>query len=198
LALPPHVPAVPARLAVFVSGTGRSLANLIDRAPDLPASIELVVASKACKAELIARDSGIATTIIARELTETELLALVEAHDIDLVVLAGYLRRVPVPESLAGKIVNIHPALLPGFGGKGMHGQRVHEAVLQAAKNQGLTVSGCTVHLCDSHYDTGRVLLQRTCLIQADDTPETLAARVFEQELIAYPIALASLIAMLS
>lgn len=164
----------------------------------LPASIELVVASKLCKAEHLARQAGIATSIIPRDLTDAEMCALVESHRIDLVVLAGYLRRVPVPESLAGRIVNIHPALLPDFGGRGMHGQRVHEAVLRAAINGGLTESGCTVHLCDADYDTGPIVLQRTCPILADDTPDSLAARVFEQELIALPEALSLLIGQLS
>ncbi len=184
----------PARLAVFVSGTGRSLVNLIERAPDLPASIELVVANRPCRGEALARERSISTRVIPRDLTEAELVELTTEHAIDVVVLAGYLRRVPVPAELAGRIVNIHPALLPAFGGPGMYGRRVHEAVLNAARKQGLTQTGCTVHLCDGHYDTGPILLQRTCPVLASDSPESLAARVFEQELIAYPQALRALI----
>ncbi len=184
----------PARLAVFVSGTGRSLMNLVDWAPDLPASVELVVANRPCLGEALARERGINTRVIPGDLTETELLELKTEHAIDVIVLAGYLRRVAVPLSLAGRIVNIHPALLPKFGGPGMYGWRVHSAVLKEAHEQGLAESGCTVHLCDAHYDTGPILLQRTCPVLSSDTPESLAARVFEQELIAYPQALRALI----
>jgi phosphoribosylglycinamide formyltransferase-1 len=100
--------------------------------------------------------------------------------------LAGYLRRLSIPASLKWKIVNIHPALLPSFGGAGMYGERVHQAVLDA----GCKVSGCTVHLCDDEYDRGPIIVQRTCEVREDDTAQTLAARVFEQECLAYPEAL--------
>jgi len=108
----------------------------------------------------------------------------------DYVVLAGYLKRLEVPTSLEGRIVNIHPALLPAFGGKGMYGRRVHEAVLAS----GATESGCTVHLVDAEYDRGPVLVQRRCAVHPGDTPETLAARVFEQEKGAYIEALGMLL----
>jgi len=110
----------------------------------------------------------------------------------DYVVLAGYLKRLEVPTSLRGRIVNIHPALLPAFGGKGMYGRRVHEAVLAS----GVTESGCTVHLVDAEYDNGPVLIQRRCEVRPSDTPETLAARVFEQEKGAYIEALGQLLGL--
>ena len=182
-----------ARLLVLLSGSGRTLLNLadaIDRG-ELDAEIALVVASRECLGEQRARERGLATRVIAGRLNAEHLLSLVEASRADFVVLAGYLHLVPVPEALRGRIVNIHPALLPEFGGPGMHGLKVHEAVLRA----GRTTSGCTVHLCDERYDTGPILLQRTCPVLPDDTPETLAARVFEQECIAYPQALNDLIA---
>ncbi|MBX3323953.1 MAG: phosphoribosylglycinamide formyltransferase [Phycisphaeraceae bacterium] len=182
-----------ARLLVLLSGSGRTLLNLadaIDRG-ELDAEIALVVASRECLGEQRARERGLATRVIAGRLNAEHLLSLVEASRADVVVLAGYLHLVPVPEALRGRIVNIHPALLPEFGGPGMHGLKVHEAVLRA----GRTTSGCTVHLCDERYDTGPILLQRTCPVLPDDTPETLAARVFEQECIAYPQALNDLIA---
>jgi phosphoribosylglycinamide formyltransferase-1 len=118
------------------------------------------------------------------------LAAVLDEHRIDWVVLAGYLKLVDIPASYRGRVVNIHPALLPDFGGAGMHGHRVHEAVLAAGRAE----SGCTVHLCDEVYDRGRVILQKRCPVLPDDTPETLAARVFELEKAAYPEALAGLI----
>lgn len=184
----------PARLAVFVSGTGRSLENLIARAGDLPATIELVVANRPCRGEELACEAGIKTKVISGELSEAELSELARVHDLDLIVLAGYLKMIPVPGSLEGRIVNIHPALLPAFGGPGMYGNRVHEAVLESARRGEVTESGCTVHLCDAQYDTGEILIQRKCPVLPTDTPQTLAARVFEEELIAYPLALKSLI----
>jgi phosphoribosylglycinamide formyltransferase-1 len=101
-------------------------------------------------------------------------------------VLAGFLRKLVVPARWVGRVVNIHPALLPAFGGKGYYGDRVHRAVIE----RGCQVSGCTVHLVDDEYDHGRVLVQRWCAVETDDTPATLAARVFAEELVALPEAL--------
>ena len=120
----------------------------------------------------------------------SRLLALLQEHDIALVVLAGYLKLLDIPAPYAGRVVNIHPALLPRHGGKGMHGRRVHESVLAA----GDTVTGCTVHLCDATFDTGPVVLQLTCPVQPHDTPDSLAARVFEVECRTYPMALRALL----
>jgi phosphoribosylglycinamide formyltransferase-1 len=103
-----------------------------------------------------------------------------------LVALAGWLSLLDIPDDFAHRVVNIHPALLPAFGGQGMWGHHVHEAVLAA----GCKVTGCTVHYCDQTYDTGPIIAQRTCPVLEDDTPDTLAARVFEEECIAYPQAL--------
>ncbi len=182
-----------ARLLVLLSGSGRTLLNLADAIDrdELDAEIALVVASRECLGQQRAHARGLATRVLAGRLSAEQMLTLVEASGADVVVLAGYLHLVPVPSELRGRIVNIHPALLPEFGGPGMHGLKVHEAVLRA----GRTTSGCTVHLCDERYDTGPILLQRTCPVFPDDTPETLAARVFEQECIAYPQALNDLIA---
>ncbi len=180
-----------ASLCVFVSGTGRTLANLIARCHDgsLPARIGLVVASRECPALGIARDAGIEARVEAGELSADRLVKLLDDR-FDWVVLAGYLKLLPVPTGWEGRIVNIHPALLPGFGGAGMYGMRVHRAVLES----GAATSGCTVHLCDSAYDTGEIIEQRTCTVEPGDTPESLAQRVFELELEAYPAALKRLI----
>jgi phosphoribosylglycinamide formyltransferase-1 len=103
--------------------------------------------------------------------------------DADLVCMAGFLSLWRIPDDMMGRVINIHPALLPDFGGKGMYGLRVHRAVLAA----GRTESGCTVHFCDNEYDHGPIILQRKVPVLPDDTPESLSARVFEQECIGYP-----------
>jgi folate-dependent phosphoribosylglycinamide formyltransferase PurN len=104
----------------------------------------------------------------------------------DLVCLAGFLQLIHVPDDFLGRVMNIHPALIPAFCGKGYYGHHVHEAVL----TYGAKVSGCTVHFADNEYDHGPIILQRTVQVLADDTPETLAARVFAQECEAYPEAI--------
>ncbi|MCX5691271.1 MAG: formyltransferase family protein [Planctomycetota bacterium] len=176
------------RLAVFLSGGGRTLLNIDDqiKAGELQAQIPLVVASRACAGADRAAARGLHTVILPRVFGEPELLTLLNAHQIDLVVLAGFLRLMPVPEAFEGRIINIHPSLLPRHGGPGMYGHFVHEAVLKS----GDTESGCTVHLCTQEYDKGRILVQRRCPVKPDDTPQTLADRVFEQELLAMPEAI--------
>ena len=111
--------------------------------------------------------------------------ALKEA-DVDLVCMAGFLSLWRVPADYVGRVMNIHPALLPEFGGLGFYGPKVHRAVLAAGKKE----SGCTVHFCDNQYDHGAIILQRPVPVMRDDTEETLADRVFEQECIAYPEAI--------
>lgn len=113
------------------------------------------------------------------------IIKLFELYKINLVVLAGYMKKLPdeVINKVNGRVLNIHPALLPKFGGEGMYGMKVHQAVLDAKE----TESGVTVHLVDSEYDRGRILLQRTVPVNIDDTPETLAARVLEIEHRIYP-----------
>ena len=105
---------------------------------------------------------------------------------VDLVLQAGWLCLWKIPAELKNRVMNIHPALLPAFGGQGMWGHNVHEAVLKA----GCKISGCTVHFCTNEYDKGPIIVQRTCPVMDDDTPDSLAVRVFEQECIAYPEAI--------
>ena len=178
----------PARLAAFASGSGRTIENLLERieADRIPASIELVLTSRESRAASVARDAGIPCVHRPGILSADELESLASEHRLDLILLCGYLKLVPVPPSLRGRILNIHPALLPDFGGPGMHGHHVHQAVLDAGRAE----SGCTVHLCDDRFDTGPVILQRRCPVLPDDTPKTLAARVFQLERNAYPEAL--------
>lgn len=186
----------PARLCVLISGGGRTLLNLQDRIDDatLNAIIPLVIASGPCAGVERARARGLQVEIIPGAIPATTLGSLLEQHTIDLVILAGYLKLVRIPKGYEGRILNIHPALLPKFGGAGMYGERVHAAVLAA----GEPVSGCTVHLCDEAFDTGQILLQRTCPVLASDTPQTLAARVFELEKEAYPRAIADFLRRLT
>ncbi len=186
----------PARLLVLLSGSGRTIENLLARidSGDLPAAVARVIASKQCRGADIARARSIPTDIISGAIPPDTLDALVTQDRIDWVVLAGYLKLVPITPATRGRIVNIHPALLPAFGGPGMHGMKVHTAAIEAFRRAEITESGCTVHLADDTYDTGPIILQRRCPITEDDTPETLAAKVFQLELEAYPAALKQLI----
>jgi formyltetrahydrofolate-dependent phosphoribosylglycinamide formyltransferase len=122
---------------------------------------------------------GVATAIVTHDDGES-IIELLETHAIDWVVLAGYLRIIPpaVVERYRGRMLNIHPALLPKFGGAGMYGERVHAAVLEAGESE----SGATVHLVDELYDHGPIVAQRKVKVKPDDTPERLAARVLEVE----------------
>lgn len=186
------MPASPPNLVVLLSGGGRTLLNLQDRIDDasLNARISLVIASRLCAGVERAQARGLKTMVIPGRIPRDTLSKLLDDAHADLVVLAGYLRLIEVPERYRGKIINIHPALLPAFGGPGMFGRHVHEAVLRA----GVKESGCTVHVVDDRYDSGPILLQRRCPVLPGDTPDTLAARVFEQECLAYPAAIAELL----
>jgi phosphoribosylglycinamide formyltransferase-1 len=174
------------RLAVFVSGGGRTLENLLAWIHDgrLTAEVRLVVSSREeARGTDIARRAEIETRVVpARGRTPAELgseaFEACRAANIDLVVLGGYLHLITIPHDFAGRVINIHPSLLPAFGGKGYHGMRVHEAVLA----RGCTISGCTVHLVDNEYDHGRVLAQRAVPVKRNDSAEALAARVFTAE----------------
>ena len=182
------------RLAVFLSGSGRTLENLHKRITSgrLEAKIVDVVASRPCRGVERAFALGYQPEIIPASFTPKSLEKRAQERAIGLIVLAGYLRKMPVPAAFRDRIVNIHPGLLPGdgtggpYGGKGMFGERVHRAVLEAGDAE----SGCTVHYCDDAYDAGPILIRRTCPVLPGDTPDSLAARVFELELEAYPDAL--------
>lgn len=188
----PSVSPTRARLAVLLSGSGRTLVNLLEqiRAGKLPADITLVIASKECLGAERARAAGIPTRVIKGEIPAAELERLLDEARADLAVCAGYLKYVHVPAKYAGRIVNVHPSLLPRHGGPGMYGDRVHAAVIAA----GDVESGCTVHLVDDQYDHGQILLQKTCPVLPTDDAHALAARVFSVECEAYPEALRSLI----
>jgi formyltetrahydrofolate-dependent phosphoribosylglycinamide formyltransferase len=170
------------RLAVCVSGRGSNLQALIDALDRSPlAQVVLVLSNRPDTPALeLARERGIHAVALTDYRDPFEWLARLSAEGVDLVVLAGYLKLVPaeVIAAYRGRILNIHPALLPAFGGPGMYGKRVHEAVLAS----GARVSGATVHLVDEEYDRGETLAQARVPVLPGDTPESLAARVLEAE----------------
>jgi formyltetrahydrofolate-dependent phosphoribosylglycinamide formyltransferase len=174
----------PLRVAVLASGQGSNLQALLDafRDPAAAARIALVVSNKSGAGALDrARQAGVPAATIAEDGQDADgLLALLAEHGIALVVLAGYLKKVPdkVVAAFSGRMLNVHPALLPCFGGAGMYGRRVHEAVLAS----GARVTGVTVHLVDEQYDHGRILAQWPVPVRPGDTAATLAARVLEAE----------------
>jgi phosphoribosylglycinamide formyltransferase-1 len=170
------------RIAVCVSGGGSNLQALLDRLKgDATARVALVMSDRADAGGLErARQAGIPAEVLAAPADAAEWITRLGRRDIDLLVLAGYLKLVPagVVQKYAGRIVNVHPALLPDFGGAGMYGKRVHAAVLASGAKE----SGPTVHLVDEVYDRGAILAQRRVPVLPDDTPERLAARVLEEE----------------
>lgn len=172
---------MPMRVAVAVSGRGSNLRALLERLGDgSQARVVLVLSDRADAPALeLARSRGVRAEALDWR-SGAAWLDLLQAENVDLLVLAGFLKLVPreVIEGYRGRIINIHPALLPAFGGKGMYGIKVHEAVLQS----GATESGCTVHLVDEEYDRGRILGQARVPVLPGDTAQTLAARVLEQE----------------
>ncbi len=185
----------PIRLAVFLSGGGTTLQNLIDEiaAKRLDAQINLVVGSHGGQVGIQRADAAnLANFVVDRHGYESvadfsrAVFDLVDDAGADLVCLAGWLCLLEIPPNFVGRVMNIHPALLPAFGGKGMFGKKVHQAVL----DHGCKISGCTVHFVDEKYDNGPIILQRTCPVLEDDTADMLAQRVFEQEKIAYPQAI--------
>lgn len=178
------------RVAVLLSGSGTTLQNLLDRKA---AHIVHVVSNRPEAFGLVrANRANLPTTVVSRkscvsveEFSERIFASCRTAHA-DLVCMAGFLQLVRIPDDFRHRVLNIHPALIPAFSGKGFYGHHVHEAALA----MGVKVSGCTVHFADNEYDHGPIVLQRTCPVLDDDTPDTLAARVFEQECEAYPEAI--------
>ncbi len=185
----------PIRLGVLISGGGTTLMNILEYIKDgkLNATVAVVISSRSIVSGVEkAKAAGLDVKIIRKKdhpdidkfskQIEEELVAA----NIDLVVQGGWLCLWKIPARYENRVMNIHPALLPSFGGEGMWGHHVHEAVLAA----GCKISGCTVHFCTNEYDKGPIILQRSCPVKDNDSPETLAARVFEQECIAYPQAI--------
>lgn len=192
----------PVGLAVLLSGTGRTLENLLATiaAGRLNCSVRVVVSSRPGVRGLdIAGAASIPAIVIERRDFASDLAysaaiyRAIRPYDPELLILAGFLRKLVVPPELTGRILNVHPALLPESlaAGKGFYGDRVHAAVLAS----GATESGATVHVVDNGYDTGPVVMRATVPVLPDDTPGSLAARVFEAECSLYPAAIRRFIA---
>ncbi|MBM4129651.1 phosphoribosylglycinamide formyltransferase [bacterium] len=188
----------PVRAAVLLSGSGRTLGNFLERIGQgtLPVRIVAVVSSRAdVRGVDVAREAGLPLGVFRRRdypdaaAHNAAINAFLLPHAPQLIVLAGYLCLYETPAGFTGPVVNIHPALLPKYGGQGFYGDKVHQAVLAS----GDTESGCTVHLVDAQYDTGRILGQRRVPVLASDDVGSLAARVFTAECELYPEVLATL-----
>jgi len=181
--------------AVLISGGGTTLKNLLDKIAEgrLTATIAMVVASTPNAGGLrFAKEANIPALVFEREKYpdqesySREIFDACRRQRIDLVVMGGFLKRLTIPRDFASRVVNIHPGLIPAFCGQGFFGRHVHEAVLE----YGAKLSGCTVHFADNDYDHGPVILQKAVPVLSDDTPDTLAARVFVAECEAYPEAI--------
>lgn len=182
------------RIAVAVSGSGRSLRNLIERSRDgrLQAEVVLTVADRGkIKALEISEEADVPVALLRPKKFDgpaafsEAVFEAVEGHGCQLLVLAGFLRLLPIPERWEGRVINIHPSLLPKHGGAGYYGDRVHAAVLESGDAE----SGCTVHYVDNQFDNGPPILQRRVAVRPDDTVESLAKRVFAEECEALPAA---------
>ncbi len=184
------------RLAIFASGTGSNAEKIITYFAQNPVIIiSLIVCNRPDAGVLeIARKYGIETLLLEKEKFFRGNAYTQELRDkqIDLIVLAGFLWKIPARliDAFRGNILNIHPSLLPKYGGKGMYGHFVHEAVIEAGEKE----TGITIHLVDEHYDHGRHLFQAVCPVLQGDTPETLAARVLRLEHENFPRVIAGFI----
>ena len=181
-------------IAVLISGGGTTLQKFIDLrdSGELHVDIKLVISSQpSAKGVQRAAEAGIRTLVIERSanpdgLFSKQITDALRQADVDLVCMGGFLSMWIIPPDFEGRVMNIHPALLPGFGGKGFYGRRVHEAVLEA----GCKVTGCTVHFVDNVYDNGPIIIQKAVTVHEDDTPETLAKRIRKYEKVIYPEAI--------
>jgi phosphoribosylglycinamide formyltransferase-1 len=183
------------RLAVLLSGSGTTLQNLLDRiaAGTLDAAVCCVISSRsdAYGLERARQHGAPAVAIVRKEYPDqasfnAAVWAEIRSHNADLVVLAGFMVLLEIPPDFANRIMNVHPALIPAFCGKGMYGRHVHEAVLA----HGVKVTGATVHFVDPEYDHGPIILQETVPVLEDDTPDSLAERVQAKERELYPRAI--------
>lgn len=185
----------PFSIAVLISGAGTTLKNLIEKVQSgqLPVSIALVISSNPQAGGLQhAAAANIPALVVDwnayrdPQPFSQEIFDHCRRTGVNLVVMGGFLKRLVIPNDFENKVVNIHPALIPAFCGQGFYGLRVHQAVLE----YGAKITGCTVHFADNIYDHGPIILQKTVPVLEDDTPETLAARVFTAECEAYPEAI--------
>ncbi len=185
----------PIRLGVLISGGGTTLVNFLNKisSGELRAEIPLVIASRPdCGGIEKAKRAGLRCEVVSRKsfasVDEFSSVLFDRCRDarVDLVTLAGFLSLIRVPDDFLLRVMNIHPALIPAFCGHGFHGNKVHDEVLK----RGAKVSGCTVHFADNEYDHGPIIAQQAVPVLDDDTPDTLAARVFAAECECYPRAI--------
>ena len=183
------------RLGVLISGGGTTLQNFVDKikAGTLNAEIAAVISSRPnVKGLERARLAGIDRYVVSqKDHAEVDsfsqaITEILDRYKVDLVALAGFLSFYEIPQNYLGRVMNVHPALLPRHGGEGFYGARVHKAVMES----GATESGCTVHFADNVYDHGPIIIQRRVPVFKDDTVQTLRKRVFEEECVAYPQAI--------
>jgi phosphoribosylglycinamide formyltransferase-1 len=197
MALGPRKPPIldpPIRLAVCVSGEGTTLQNLIDqiRGRKLQAQIVQVVASRPRIGAIPRADAAHIPMALAnrnarsRSEFSASVFDPIRHNQADLVILGGFLSLLHIPPDYRGRVINIHPSLIPAFSGAGFYGSKVHKAVIES----GVKTSGCTIHFADDQYDSGPIILQRVVPVLDDDTPETLAARIFQEECKALPEAI--------
>lgn len=181
------------RLGCLISGGGRTVLNLAEalERDSIPADIRVVIAHREAVAGVRrCREAGLPVTIVplggsdeSPDAVSDRVDQALEKAGVDMVCLAGYLRHFRVGSRWQDRVINIHPSLLPRHGGPGMYGSRVHAAVIEA----GDAVSGCTVHAVDEIYDHGAVIHQRECPVLPGDDIDSLAARVFAEECLAFP-----------
>ena len=169
-------------VAFFVSGRGSNFSAVLEKVKngDLSINIPLVVSSsQTAGANETAKAENI-DLFLANKENQSEILSVLKEKNIDLIVLAGYLKKIPdeIVSEYKNKIINIHPALLPSFGGKGMFGENVHSAVI----DRGAKISGLTIHLVDEHYDNGAILFQKAVDVLPSDSPSDLGARILKEE----------------
>ncbi len=186
------------RIAVLISGAGSTLQNLIQRKEcgELPVDFRLVISSCA-KARGIdfASEASIPVKVVSRKghvddpAHSQHVFTLCREHEVQVVVMAGYVEHLLIPEDYINRVVNIHPALIPAFSGKGFYGRRVH----QAALDFGVKLTGCTVHFVDNEYDHGPIIAQRACPVFDLDTADSLKGRVAELERQLYPETIAAI-----
>ncbi len=171
------------KMAVLLSGSGRTLDNFHERiaAGTMQGSIEVVIANVAGVRGLEKAEKYGYPAFHASNNEETN--RIIANYDVDLVLLAGYLKLYQPPPHLTRSVLNIHPSLIPAFCGAGFYGMRVHRAV----KERGVKVTGCTVHFANAVYDEGPIIVQKCVAVREDDSPEDIAARVFAAECEAYP-----------
>jgi len=176
-----------AKICIMASGQGSNAENIINYFKEKNLSVELIVTDKFCGALNVAKENGIDHTILV---SWSSLIPIVKSYNPDLVVLSGFLKMVPKEFLDEFKTINIHPSLLPKFGGHGMWGLNVHNAVIESGEVE----SGITIHWVNSEYDKGDIIAQFSCIVDLSDTPETLQSKIKELEMRYFPIVISKLL----